>query len=149
MSYTNRLKTKVDEGLAVFPILPVFDVPLQCDLHTQFEFVFEGDYYPKLTSFQADIQVAGQQLGCPRHFLVTSSGLIQTECSIFSDHNNFRSISCSFIWLLKIFLKKSNLQVLYNKVPYNILYNLKPYNRLLTDTGENVLKWTRVFSTRR
>ena len=69
MSYTNRLKTKVDEGLAVFPILPVFDVPLQCDLHTQFEFVFEGDYYPKLTSFQADIQVAGQQLGCLRHFL--------------------------------------------------------------------------------
>lgn len=63
ISYTNSLKTLINDNAAVFPILPMFDVPLRCDLHTQYEFVFHGDYYPKLTSFQADVEVEGIMTG--------------------------------------------------------------------------------------
>lgn len=63
ISYTNSLKTLLNEDGAVYPILPIFDVPLQCDLHTRYEFVFHGDYYPKLANFQADVEVEGIMTG--------------------------------------------------------------------------------------
>jgi hypothetical protein len=55
IAYSNRLRTKIDETGSVFPILPVFDVPLQCDLHTTYDFTFEEDWFPKLSSYNATI----------------------------------------------------------------------------------------------
>lgn len=55
ISYQNNLKTKFIESGSVFPILPNFDVPLQCDLHTSYDFVFTGDWHPDVSSFKAEL----------------------------------------------------------------------------------------------
>ena len=69
--------------------MPIFDVPLRCDLHTQYEFVFHGDYYPKLTSFQADVEVEGFMTGSLQVFSDSDfseefgNGTIETGIPIF------------------------------------------------------------------
>ena len=36
--------------------MPLFDVPLQCDMHTSYDFVFAGAWHPDISSFQADLE---------------------------------------------------------------------------------------------
>jgi len=56
ISYANRLKTKLDLTGSVEPIMPLFDVPLQCDMHTSYDFVFAGAWHPDISSFSADLE---------------------------------------------------------------------------------------------
>lgn len=37
--------------------MPIFDVPIQCDMHTSYDFVFQGAWHPDVSSFSADIEV--------------------------------------------------------------------------------------------
>ena len=56
ISYANRLKTKLNYEGSVEPIMPIFDVPIQCDMHTSYDFVFQGAWHPDVSSFSADIE---------------------------------------------------------------------------------------------
>lgn len=109
VSYTNALKTYFNDNGAVYPVLPMFDVPLRCDLHSKYEFIFHGDYYPTLTNFQADIETAVLLTGNLGVFLdeeftslVTNETYVETgiplyvqsEVDMGSIENDLQLISC-------------------------------------------------------
>ena len=52
--------TYINQEAPVFPVVPEFDVDLNCVVSTKFEFVFHGDFYPELTSFRGIINLAGK-----------------------------------------------------------------------------------------
>ena len=87
----------------------MFDVPLRCDLHSKYEFIFHGDYYPTLTNFQADIETAVLLTGNLGVFLdeeftslVTNETYVETgiplyvqsEVDMGSIENDLQLISC-------------------------------------------------------
>ena len=62
VTFTNRMLTWINQEAPVFPVVPEFDVELECVVSTKFEFVFHGDFYPELTAFRGLINVAGKTL---------------------------------------------------------------------------------------
>ena len=62
VTFTNRMLTWINQEAPVFPVVPEFDVELECVVSTKFEFVFHGDFYPELTAFRGLFNIAGEIL---------------------------------------------------------------------------------------
>ena len=58
VTYENVLRTRLDYTGSVKPIMPLFHVPLKCEVDSSYDFVFHGGWHPDVTSFSAtDFQI--------------------------------------------------------------------------------------------
>ena len=53
ITYSNVLSTKLDYTGSVMPIMPLFEVPLKCEIDSTDDFVFENAWQPDVASFEA------------------------------------------------------------------------------------------------
>jgi len=63
ISYSNSLKTFLDDQGQTKPILPIFDIPLSCKISTNYEFEFNGDFEIKIDSFETVVNAEGTLTG--------------------------------------------------------------------------------------
>ena len=73
---------------SVRPILPVFDVPLQCDLHTTYDFTFDEDWFPQVSSFNASIKANYSLEGDMKLFHDSDFTQGMFEHNLYSNPNN-------------------------------------------------------------
>ena len=63
ISYKNALRTKLDNDQIVYPVIPLFDISLQCDQYTDVKFILDGDFAPTLTSIKLNFEVSATITG--------------------------------------------------------------------------------------
>ncbi|CAG5109425.1 Oidioi.mRNA.OKI2018_I69.chr2.g3965.t3.cds [Oikopleura dioica] len=63
ITFTNNMRTWINRDAPVFPVLPEFNIDLECAVSTSFEFFSQGDFYPELSSFRGVANSIGSQTG--------------------------------------------------------------------------------------